>query len=77
MCDVLGVDLSASYMPGKQSLPTGRLSRQRAKDVDATTTETDERIIRPQTIMQAAAILGSLAQRTGKDNGIVSKVDGS
>lgn len=70
MCDVLGIDLSASYAPEKQVLPTRQHSRQRAKGSASTALEGDERTIRPQTVREAAAILESLARRT--DNGTVT-----
>jgi transcriptional regulator with XRE-family HTH domain len=61
MCDVLGVDLSASYTPGKQALPTSRHKRQRAK-----TKQNDKGTIQPQTVRDAAAILEALAQRANE-----------
>ncbi|KFI83797.1 MULTISPECIES: helix-turn-helix domain-containing protein [Bifidobacterium] len=70
MCDVLSIDLSASYAPGKQVLPTRRHSRQRAKGSASKALEGDERTIRPQTVREAAAILESLAR--GTENGTVT-----
>lgn len=70
MCDVLSIDLSASYAPGKQVLPTRQHSRQRAKGSASTALEGGERTIRPQTVREAAAILESLARRS--DNGTVT-----
>lgn len=70
MCDVLSIDLSASYAPGKQVLPIRRHSRQRAKGSASTALESGERTIRPQTVREAAAILESLARRT--ENGTVT-----
>ena len=70
MCDVLSIDLSASYAPGKEVLPIRRHSQRRAKGSASTALESEERTIRPQTVREAAAILESLARRT--ENGTVT-----
>lgn len=76
VCDVLGIDLSASYAPGKQVLPTRQHSRQRAKGSASTALEGDERTIRPQTVREAGVILEALAQRAGKGSRKGSEVNG-
>lgn len=77
MCDVLNVDLSASYIPGKRTLPTGRSNRQATKHGNATITRSDKRIMRAQTVMEATAILEALAKRTDDSSARGNEVEGS
>ena len=66
MCDVLGIDISASYDPERQ-LPLPRPQfKKPMKSGTPTTADLDTPTIRPKTMMEAAMILESLARRASE-----------
>lgn len=77
MCDVLNIDMSAAYAPGRQTPPTGRRIKRYVKGDTPKTDERNSQTIRPQTVMNAAAILEDLAGRANSDTGTRSGVNES